>query len=153
MIPLFPTLRRYSTARSGLKKAALIARSISGLGNPILSMLATAASRCDPSVRADGSLKVPPSVVVPVDPAGAGVGVAGTSCAEVFKAGAGAAGGVGVCAFTGTGVAGALEEEEALDALAGAALGCRTLARSHSRVVPTEPTLEIMQTMKPFSSM
>lgn len=97
-------------------------------------MLATAASRCDPSVRADGSLKVPPSVVEPVAPAGAGDGVAGTSCAEVFDAGAGAAGGAGVCAVTGTGVAGALEEEEVLDALAGAAFGCRTSAYLQSRV-------------------
>ncbi len=39
------TLRRYSTARSGLKKAALIARSISALGKPMLSMFWTAASR------------------------------------------------------------------------------------------------------------
>lgn len=97
-------------------------------------MLATAASRCGPIVRADGSLKVPPSVVETVDPAGAGDGVAGTSCAELFDAGAGAAGGTGVCVVTGTGVAGTLEDEEALDALAGAAFGCRTSAYLHSRV-------------------
>jgi hypothetical protein len=39
------TLSRYSTARSGLKNAALIARSISALGKPILSIFETAASR------------------------------------------------------------------------------------------------------------
>ena len=87
-------------------------------------MLATAASRCDPSVRADGSLKFPASAVVPIDAAGAGDGEAGASCAEVFDAGAGAAGGAGVCAVTGAGVDGALADEEAVEALADAAFGC-----------------------------
>lgn len=39
------TVSRYSTARSGLKNAALMARSISALGKPMLSILETAASR------------------------------------------------------------------------------------------------------------
>jgi hypothetical protein len=51
------TVNRYSTARSGLKKAARIARSMSALGKPMLSMLAIAASRSGPIVSADGSLK------------------------------------------------------------------------------------------------
>lgn len=146
------TLMRYSTARPGLKKAALIARSISALGKPMLSMLATAASRCVPSVRADGSLKVPPSAVAPVDAAGTGVGVAGTSCAEVFDAGAGAGGGAGVCAVAGAGVTGAFEVEGPPDALGGPAFGCLMLVTLQSTPSMDEPTLETMQTMKPFSS-
>ena len=128
---------------------------MSALGNPILSMLATAASRCDPSVRADGSLKVPPSAVVPVDATGAGVGVAATSCAGIFDAGAGAAGVAGVCtvADAGAGVVGGLEEEEALGALAGAAFGCLMLVTVQSTPSVERLTLETMQTMKPFSSM
>lgn len=55
------TFSRYSTARSGLLKAALIARSISALGNPMPSIFAIASSRCDPKVKAEGSLKVGPS--------------------------------------------------------------------------------------------
>lgn len=118
----------------------------------MLSMLATAASRCDPSVRADGSLKFPPSAVAPVDAVGAGVGVTGTSCDGLFDAGAGAAGGAGVCAVAGAGVDGALEEEEALDALAGAAFGCLISVTLQSTVSMAGLTLETMQTMKPFSS-
>ena len=60
----------------------------------MLSMFVMAASRCAPRVRTDGSLKLPPSVVVPA--AGAGDGVAGASVVG-FDAGAGAAGGTGVC--------------------------------------------------------
>lgn len=82
------TLRRYSTARSGLKKAARMARSISARAKPMLSMLAMAASRSLPIVRADGSLKRSDCC------AGAGEGVAGTFCV-VEDEGAGAAGAAG----------------------------------------------------------
>lgn len=87
------TFRRYSTARSGLKNAARIARSISARGNPMLSMFWMAASRWAPRARADGSLKLLLSVVVPAP--GAGEGVAGASDVGL-EAGAGAAGGAGV---------------------------------------------------------
>lgn len=86
----------------------------------MLSIFAIAASRCAPRVRADGSLKFPSSV--PVDAAGAGDGVAG-AFNVVLDAGAGAAGGAGVEAAAGAGVEGALAAE-ALDEMAGAALGC-----------------------------
>lgn len=79
--------------------------------------------------------------------------MAGTSCAEVFDAGAGAAGGTGVCAVAGAGVTGALEEEGVLDALAGAAFGCLISVTLRSTPIMKELTLETMQTMKPFSSM
>ena len=86
------TFKRYSTARSGLKKAARMARSISARAKPMLSMLAMAASRSPPMVRADGSLKRSDCC------AGAGEGVAGTF--GVFKdeeaGAAGAAGAAGV---------------------------------------------------------
>jgi hypothetical protein len=85
------TVKRYSTARSGLKKAARIARSISARGKPMASMLAMAASRSPPMVRADGSLKRSDCC------AGAGEGVAGTFCvAEDAEGAAGAAGAAGV---------------------------------------------------------
>ncbi len=117
------TFRRYSTARSGLKKAALIARSMSARGNPILSIFAIAASRCAPSVSADGSLKFPPSVVPPVVVAGAGDGVVGAFPDGVPEAGAAAGTGAdGVCTTFGAGVEGGLAEEEALEG-AGATLG------------------------------
>jgi hypothetical protein len=118
------TVRRYSTARSGLKKAARMARSMSALAKPMLSMLAMAASRSPPIVRAEGSLKRSPEAW-----AGAGEGVAGAVC--VFDEGAGAAGAEGVWAAAGAGVEGAALLDDA-----AAALG-----------------LETMQTMKPFSSM
>ena len=108
------TFNRYSTARSGLKKAARIARSISALGNPILSILAIASSRCEPG--SDGSLKLAPGAAVE---AGAGDGVAGAFGAGP-GAGAGAAGGAGVEAGAGAGVDGAFEVDEDE---AGAALG------------------------------
>ncbi len=125
-----PTFKRYSTARSGLKKAALIARSMSALGNPILSMFATAASLCAPSVSADGSLKFPPSLVAAAVVAGAGDGVAGAFPEAALKAGAAAgagAGAEGVCATLEAGVEGGLEDAEAL-VFAGAALGYRELS-------------------------
>lgn len=85
------TVKRYSTARSGLKKAARMARSISPRGKPMASMLAMAASRSPPMVRADGSLKRSDCC------AGAGEGVAGTFCvAEEAEGAAGAAGAAGV---------------------------------------------------------
>jgi len=103
-----------------LKNAALIARSISALGKPMLSIFSIAASLCAPRVRVDGSLKFPPSV--PVDAAGAGDGVAG-AFDVVLDAGPGAAGGAGVEAAAGAGVEGALAVEAPAE-LAGAALGC-----------------------------
>jgi len=94
-----------------------MARSISALGNPILSILAIASSRCEPKVRADGSLKFALSVPAP---AGAGDGVAG-AFEVVLDAGAGAAGAAGVDAGAGAGVDGVFEvDEEAAEA----ALGC-----------------------------
>ena len=98
-----------------------MARSISALGKPILSIFAIAESRCAPRVRADGPLKFPSSV--PVAAAGTGDGVAG-AFGVVLDAGAGAAGGTGVEAGIGggAGVEGALAEEAA-EELAGAALG------------------------------
>lgn len=86
------TLKRYSTARSGLKNAARIARSISARSKPMLSMFSIAAARSLPIVSADGSLKVR-SVAVP---APAGDGVAGAFVVAVdAAAGAGAAGAAG----------------------------------------------------------
>lgn len=67
---------------------------MSALGNPILSMFEIAASRWAPSVKADGSLKLPSSVADP-PPDGAGVGVDGV-LVTVFDEGAGAAGAAGV---------------------------------------------------------
>ena len=110
------TFRRYSTARSGLKNAALIARSISARGNPILSIFAMASSRCDTDVRAEESFAFPPSAPVV---AGTGEGVAG-AFDVVFIAGAGAAGAAGVDAGAGAGVVGAFEADAEA---AGAALG------------------------------
>ena len=116
--------KRYSTARSGLKNAALIARSISALGKPMLSMFAIASSPCAPMVRADGSLKLAPSVDAtaagPGAGAGAGDGVDGASNVVLDVAGAGAAGTAGVFAVTGVGVEGAFGVDEEA---AGATLG------------------------------
>ena len=85
-------------------------------------MLAMAAARAAPSVRADGSLKFPPSAVVPSG-AGAGDGVAGMFDEEVFNAGAGAgaAGVEGVCTEV-AGVEGGFDDDEA-EELAGTVLG------------------------------
>jgi hypothetical protein len=103
-----------------------MAASMSALAKPMLSMLATAASRSLPIVRAEGSLKLGPDACV----AGAGEGVAGAFC-DAADDGAGAEGAVGVCAAAGAGVEGAALLEDA-----AAAFG-----------------LETMHTMKPFSSM
>jgi len=90
-----------------LKKAALIARRISSLGNPMLSMLATAASLSGPSARAEGSLNVLDSEEAGAAAEGAGDGVAG-GFAGAAAAGAGAAGAAGVWVWVcGTGVEGA----------------------------------------------
>ena len=109
------TVRRYSTARSGLKKAARMARSISARAKPMLSMLAMAASRSPPIVRAEGSLKRSDCC------AGAGEGVAGTFCVEDAEGAEGAAGAAGVWAGA-AGFAGV--EGAALLAEAAGALGC-----------------------------
>ncbi len=87
---------RYSTARSGLKNAALIARSISALAKPMLSIFAITSSRCGPRVRADGSLKLGPSADAVAAGAEAGDGVDGGFDVVFDVAGAGAAGGAGV---------------------------------------------------------
>ena len=71
------TFRRYSTALSGLEKAACIALSMSALRNPMLSMFAIAASRWGPRVIAVGSLKVGMSPDGADGAAGAGDGVDG----------------------------------------------------------------------------
>jgi hypothetical protein len=88
----YRTLSRYSTARSGLKNAALIAASMSVRAKPMLSMLAIAALRSSPKVRADGSSKRRFDGGEAV--CGAGVGVTGT-LGIVEVAGAGAAGTAG----------------------------------------------------------
>ena len=121
---------RYSTARSGLLNAALIARSISVLGNPMLSILEIAAARSDPRAKADGSLKLPPSVVAPPDAAGAGDGVDGTFDDEVLWAATGAGGGAGVCAGAGVGVEGGFTEEDAAEELPGATFGWFMFSKS-----------------------
>lgn len=102
-----------------------MARSISALAKPMLSMLAIAASRSPPMVRAEGSLKRSADACT-----GAGEGVAGAFC--VLDDGAGAVGAAGVWTRGGAGVEGAALLEDA----AGAVFG-----------------LETMHTMKPFSSM
>lgn len=61
----------------------------------MLSISVIAASRCGPSVRADGSLKFPSSVDLSPVGGAAGVGVDGAFVIG-FDAGAGAAGGAGV---------------------------------------------------------
>jgi hypothetical protein len=69
-----------------------MARSMSALAKPMLSMLAIAASRSPPMVNADGSLNcVPPEACC----AGAGEGVAGAFWVDVDEA-EGAAGAAGV---------------------------------------------------------
>lgn len=102
------TVRRYSTARSGLLKAARIARSISTRGKPIVSIFAIAAFRWAPSVNADGSLKLPLSIV---EVGGAGDGVEGAFDVEL-GAGTGAAGVAGVCVALVAGVDGGLAADD-----------------------------------------
>lgn len=90
----------------------------------MLSMLAMAASRCTPSASAEGSLKLPSSVLAGPPDGALGVGVdGGLGAGFDAGAGAGALGGAGVCATLGTGVEGGLADEEAEEDPAGAALG------------------------------
>lgn len=103
------TLRRYSIARSGLKNAALIARSISLRGKPIASICAIAVSLCGPINKADGSLNETPPAAGTVPAVPPGDGVAGGASVEVAaELGIGAAGAEGVEEATGafSGVAG-----------------------------------------------
>jgi hypothetical protein len=87
-----------------------MAASMSVLANPMLSMLAMAASRSLPIVRADGSLKLVGSFA---DWAGAGEGVPG-AFTDVDEPCAGAAGAAGVwAAVEAAGVAGAALLEDA----------------------------------------
>ena len=87
-----------------------MAASISALAKPILSMLAMAASRSFPMVKAEGSLKLGPEACV----AGAGEGVAGAFC-EAADEGAGAEGAAGVWTGAGAGVEGAALLDVAAD--------------------------------------
>lgn len=120
-----------------------MARSISALGNPMLSIFWMAASRWEPRARAEGSLKLPASVVVgaaeSIEPAGAGDGVAG-AFVVVLEVCAGAAGGAGVCAVVdGVGVEGALAVD---DEPAGVALGwtkCQSSSSDVGDAVESEP--------------
>lgn len=88
-----------------------MARSISALSNPMLSMFAIADSRSEPIAKADGSLNLIGSV--DWGALGAGDGVAGGLIAAGAVTGAGAA---GVCAVAveagveGTGTAGLLDD-------------------------------------------
>ena len=118
-------MTRYSTARFGLLKAALIARSICALSNPMLSIYAIADARSVPSAKADGSSKLPVAAVGAVEPAAAGVGVAGMFSDAGFEACAGAAGGAaGVEGTACAGVDGGCAEDVAVEELAGAVFGC-----------------------------
>lgn len=84
-------------------------------------MLVMAASRCDPIVRAEGSLKVAPEA--PEAPAGEGVAGGAFDVERVEEAGAGggAAGVDGVVLLAGVWGGFAAAEE---DAATGATLGC-----------------------------
>jgi hypothetical protein len=92
------TVKRYSIARSGLKKAARMARSMSVRAKPIASIWATAPSAAEPMDKAEGSPKAGPVWAAP-----AGEGVAGA--ADV--GGAAAAWGAGGAAGVDTGARGA----------------------------------------------
>ena len=95
---------------------------------------------------ADGSLKLALSAA---GADGAGEGVVGASDVVVLEAGAGAAGAKGVCAVAGAGVVGAFEVD---DEAAGAALGFDNVSVYVVVLGVWCFTFEIMQTMKPFSS-
>jgi hypothetical protein len=101
-----------------------MAASISARAKPMLSILATAASRSLPIVRAEGSLKLGPDACV----AGAGEGVAGALC-EAVDDGAGAAGAAGVWAAAGAGVEGAGLLDDAADGF-----GCGICQQRRPRV-------------------
>jgi hypothetical protein len=79
----------------------------------------------------------------------AGDGVPGAACEVVEDDWVGAAGGAGVNATTGAGVEGTFEDDAAG---AGAALGYKMLKREMLFRIEVERTFEIIQTMKPFSS-
>ena len=114
------TFNRYSTALSGLEKAACIALSMSALRKPILSMFAIAASLWGPSVIAVGSLNVGTSPAGADGTVGAGEGVGGIfEGAEDVVDCVGAEGADGVCAEAELGVDGAALLAE----LAGGAFG------------------------------
>ena len=110
------TVRRYSTARSGLKKAARIAASICDLSKPMASILAMASTRCSPTASALASRPAGASSAGAAR--AAGVGVEGAAAAGAVAC-SGAAGGAGVTAGACAGVAGVAEEDSA----GGAALG------------------------------
>lgn len=114
------TFNKYSTARSGLLKAARMAASIWLLSNPIASMLAMASARSNPMAKVEASL--------PLAGASAerwGVGVAGTAAStEDWAGAAGAAGAAGVLVTGGAGVAGgAADDSAAVAEAAGFSLG------------------------------
>lgn len=114
------TFNKYSTALSGLLNAALIARSISALGNPIDSISAIAAVRALPVAKAFGSLNPGLSVFDVAVPC-AGVGVAKILLeAPPPVAGAGAA---GVVATLVAGVEGSFVGVEDSAAVAGTGFG------------------------------
>jgi hypothetical protein len=119
------TVKRYSTARSGLLNAARIARSICALSKPMLSMSAIAAFRWAPRASDEGSEYEPDCVWAPPD---AGVGVSGAAVLELGWAGAAAgAGAAGVVEEAGAGVEGAFAGVEEEEVAAGAVLGCQVL--------------------------
>lgn len=97
------TLSRYSIARSGLKKAALMARVISSLAKPMLSIWAITGSLREPLSSVEGSLKVGASAD---GWAPAGEGVAGAAWAAVLAEGAGAAGAGGAAGVEAGALAG-----------------------------------------------
>jgi hypothetical protein len=105
-------------ARSELKKAARIAKSICDLSNPMLSISAIWAALSAPIAKPE---ELPDGADAPVP---AGVGVAGTS-PEVDEpvCATGAAGGAGVEATAGAGVAGGFVGVEVDADAAGTALG------------------------------
>jgi hypothetical protein len=95
-----------------LKKAALIARVMSLLANPILSIWLMTSSLCEPLNNADGSLKEAPAGWAAPEEAGEGVAGTGAAAAdvEVFVDGAGAGGAAGVDVTALAGVDGPCEE-------------------------------------------
>jgi putative intracellular protease/amidase len=146
------TLRRYSIARSGLKNAALIARSISLRGKPIASICTIAVSLCGPISKADGSLNETPPAAGTVPAVPHGDGVAGGASVEVAaELGTGAAGAEGVEEATGafSGVAGTGVD----DADGAVVFGCDQLGSHLCNSPIVSHTFDTIHTMKPFSSM
>ena len=118
----------------------------------MLSILEIAAARSDPRAKADGSLKLPPSVAAPPGAAGAGDGVDGIFDDEVLWAATGAGGGAGVCAGPGVGVEGAFTEGDAAEELPGATFGWFKFSKLIRNLVQRRHTFETIHTMNPFSS-